>query len=131
MLRSRGRAKPAHERAALALPTSLDSQKFRHKKQRSRGSLFFMAERARFELAVSCPTLVFKTSTLNHSVTSPTVVAKTIVTDTERLVESLAANCNDPHRFSSTTHESPGRIFHRRTRCHDVVKQNVGYIRIQ
>lgn len=30
-----------------------------------------MAERARFELAVSCPTLVFKTSTLNHSVTSP------------------------------------------------------------
>lgn len=31
----------------------------------------FLAERARFELAVSCPTLVFKTSTLNHSVTSP------------------------------------------------------------
>jgi hypothetical protein len=30
-----------------------------------------MAERARFELAVSCPTLVFKTSTINHSVTSP------------------------------------------------------------
>lgn len=32
---------------------------------------FSMAERARFELAVSCPTLVFKTSTLNHSATSP------------------------------------------------------------
>ena len=31
-----------------------------------------LAERARFELAVSCPTLVFKTSTINHSVTSPT-----------------------------------------------------------
>ncbi len=32
---------------------------------------FSMAERARFELAVSCPTLVFKTSNINHSVTSP------------------------------------------------------------
>ena len=30
-----------------------------------------LAERARFELAVSCPTTVFKTVTLNHSVTSP------------------------------------------------------------
>ena len=32
---------------------------------------FSMAERARFELAVSCPTTVFKTVTLNHSVTYP------------------------------------------------------------
>jgi hypothetical protein len=32
---------------------------------------FSLAERARFELAVSCPTTVFKTVTINHSVTSP------------------------------------------------------------
>ena len=38
-----------------------------------------MAERARFELAVSCPTLVFKTSTLNHSVTSPGFIILTEV----------------------------------------------------
>jgi hypothetical protein len=35
------------------------------------GHFLILAERARFELAVSCPTTVFKTVTLNHSVTSP------------------------------------------------------------
>jgi hypothetical protein len=38
---------------------------------RSRFSLFILAEEARFELAVGLPTLVFKTSTINHSVTPP------------------------------------------------------------
>ena len=39
-----------------------------------------MAERAGFEPAVSCPTLVFKTSTIYHSVTSPVIfiIAKII-----------------------------------------------------
>ena len=39
-----------------------------------------MAERRRFELLVSCPTTVFKTVTLNHSVTSP-VDTVGIITD--------------------------------------------------
>ena len=37
----------------------------------SGSSRTLLAERARFELAVSCPTPVFKTGTLNHSATSP------------------------------------------------------------
>ncbi len=49
---------------------SLKIVPFRHAKRPPSGS-FCMAERARFELAVSCPTTVFKTVTLNHSVTSP------------------------------------------------------------
>ncbi len=40
-------------------------------KKMTRWSSIFVAEREGFEPSVSCPTLVFKTSTLNHSVTSP------------------------------------------------------------
>ena len=38
--------------------------------------VFLMAERARFELADAFTSTVFKTVTLNHSVTSPKFVAE-------------------------------------------------------
>src|SRR5262245_22503590 len=40
-------------------------------KTRAKCSRFNLAEREGFEPSVSCPTLVFKTSTLNRSATSP------------------------------------------------------------
>ena len=61
------------------------------------GHLIYVAERARFELAVSCPTTVFKTVTLNHSVTSPNAVSRTIITDTDDLVEGLI--CDNRYKY--------------------------------
>ena len=40
-------------------------------KNKPESRVYILAEREGFEPSVSCPTLVFKTSTINHSVTSP------------------------------------------------------------
>ena len=65
------------------------------RKMTTERSSFFLAERARFELAVSCPTLVFKTSTLNHSVTSP---GFPILTEVETGIKRLRRWYRRPRR---------------------------------
>jgi hypothetical protein len=44
-------------------------------------NVYNLAERERFELSVSLPTTVFKTVTINHSVTSPMQSTWPILTD--------------------------------------------------
>ena len=77
--------------------------------------LFLLAEREGFEPSVSCPTTVFKTVTLNHSVTSPCryslrILAfddtsndnsfgantKFILSGSSLLVEGLTGGCSCP-----------------------------------
>ena len=67
-------------------------------------------------------TPVFKTGTINHSVTSPYWWSKTILTDTVRLVERLAANCCDPDGFCPSIHERMSGIFDRRAGRYYVIQ---------
>ena len=52
-----------------------------------------MAEAVRFELTVGLPTPVFKTGTLNHSVTSPLAIDKAVPLQKESHLGVWAANC--------------------------------------
>ena len=78
-----------------------------------------MAERAGFEPAVSCPTLVFKTSTINHSVTSPANLLYQRLATLDRLPRYYRYR----HLFDSAIQQRFGSIMQCRSSSVNIIDQ--------